>query len=145
MTRAKMSLLLFSVIAAVWFFIPAQYSHAESATTEMKTFSSSSDMNSPQADTEYQFKREQSETQLNALPGTEERKTEVETERRSDSDLAPPATSEYQFKSEHRETTQVAPPTVVERDRTIVERDASPPPSEGRLQAWWHRNLHGDD
>ena len=138
-----MSLVLFSAFAAGWFFIPVQHSHADSVKTE--TWSSSSGMASPPS-TEYQYKREQSETHMNGLPGTEEKRTEVQTERRSDADLAPPATSEYQYKSESRESTQVAPPPpqVVERDRTIIEHDAPPPPREGRLQAWWHRNFHRD-
>ena len=142
MTYAKMSLLLIGLVAAVWSFIPAQYSRADSVRTETKTWSSSSGMNAPQAESEYHYKREQSETHVGTVPGDVEKKTEVEETHRSDGDLGPPATNEYQYNSESRESTRVAPPTVVERDRTIVEREVPATPKEGRLQGWWHRNIH---
>jgi len=134
--------------AVVWIFIPTQYSKADSASTEVETYSSGSDMDSAPAVNEY--KHEYSESHQSSMPGSIETKTEEHTYRSTDADtdLGPPMESErrYECKSEKRETNQAPPPVVVEHDRTIVERDtdAPPPPREGRLQAWWHRNFHRD-
>lgn len=149
MIRTKMGLLIFiALVAAMWVLIPAQYSKAESTRTEVETYSSGSDMDSAPAVSEY--KHEYSESRQSSMPGSIEKKTEERSYRSTDADtdLGPPMESErrYEYKSEKRETTQAPPPVVVEHDRTIVERDHDlpPPPTEGRLQAWWHRNFHRD-
>ncbi len=123
MMRAGISLLLFGLVAAVWFLIPTQYSHADTVRSQVDTYSSGSDMDvAPPVENEYEYKHEESQS-LGGLPGTVERKSEVE--RRSDMDVAPPVAppveNEYQYKSERR-STEVAPPSVTERDQTIIER-----------------------
>jgi hypothetical protein len=149
MIRTNISLMIFIVfVASVWVFIPMRYVNADSTRTEVETYSSGSDMDSGPAVSDYQ--REYRESHESSMPGSLERKTEKETFHKTDmdTDLASPAGSErrYEYRSEKRETSQIAPPVVVEHDRTIVERDhdVPPPPREGRLQAWWHRNIHRD-
>jgi hypothetical protein len=166
MIRERIDLLLLSL------FVPARHSSAAGVSTTTETYSSSSQMASPPVDEygctfeesrqstfpgveerrsiqtcsepdmdssvtggDYQYKREHTESHVRAFPGTEEQRTELETYSSRDADITPPVVVQHD---------QVAPPVVVEHDRTIVERDVPPPPREGRLQAWWHRNFHRD-
>ncbi len=154
--QSKMSRLVLSLLfVATWVFMPARNSRADSVSTKSETFSSSSNTGSPAGVSGYNS--EYSESRQSVSPGAEEQKSEVETYRSSDADVTPPVGRDYdyQYKSEQRESREVAPappavvvaptpPAVVEHDRTIVEHDVPTPPSEGRLQAWWHRNFHRD-
>ncbi len=94
---------------------------------------------------EYRYKREQRESHVSTMPSADEKKTVVETYRSSDADVVPRAARDYdyQYKSEQSVSNEVLPsPVVIEHDRTVVERDVPAVPREGRLQAWWHRNIH---
>ncbi|MCE5336845.1 MAG: hypothetical protein LLG06_19885 [Desulfobacteraceae bacterium] len=147
MKIASTSVLIFGMFVAALGLIPAQYSHADSVTTERRSYSSGSDMDrdwdSDSGKTQ-EYKREYREYD-DPRTGTETRKYEEKTYRSSDSDLDfPPsaATEEYTYKSERRESAvaPAPPPVVHERDTIIVEK--TPEKREGRLQAWWHRNFH---
>jgi len=129
MIRAKMSLLLFSLFVAVWVFIPARYSNADRVKTETETYSSSSDMDSAPAVSEY--KREYRESHQSSVPGSEEKRTKVETYRSSDVD-SPQAESDYQYKRERRESHVSSVPGAEEKKSEVEtysrsDTDLAPP------------------
>jgi len=125
-----MSLLLFGIfVAAVWVSIPAQYSYADRVKTEMETYSSSSDMDSAPAVSEY--KREYRESHTSSVPGSEEKRTKVETYRSSDMD-SPLAESDYQYKREHSESHVGSMPGAEEKKSEVEtyrrsDNDLAPP------------------